>query len=325
MEKTPKRRYIFYSVIGIIILAVGAVLMSMNLLNKSENQSGELDQLADTQDSADSQQSVEPESFRKFDDRTVKILRYEMFHRDPAFYSNEEVEYYSLSETIKMYSLFHHLEQHGHKWDDARRDQIRERIRSGYEYDKKDPVLNAYLKKMFHVLRITEEEYIEHYLLVNKEYEMLHWEMFNKNIGLDEDGGYAFMDAEMEYKKLAGISQLQLMKLSERMPERLEPMDPQPDLPFLKDSYLSVTTNDEGEYIFVTARHIRMFMSEQHGDLYSELKFNVVNEDLTRNTLERYKEAVASYENDDPQKMETAKELGQILEILERSIKKKLF
>ncbi|SOC41537.1 hypothetical protein [Ureibacillus acetophenoni] len=323
-EKSRKRKYIFYSVIGIAILAVGVTLLSMNLLKTNEHvESGEIDQVADTQDS---QQVEESQNFRMFDDRTVKITKYEMFHRTPAFYSLEEVEYFSLSDTIEKYALFHHLDKHGYEMDEARRDRMREWVRGTFEYDKKDPALNDYFNKMFHVLRITEEDYIEHYLLVNKEYELLENDMYDKRIGLDEDGGYYFMDAKMDYLELAGISQLQLMKLSERIPERLEPMDPQPELPYLaEDSYLQVTKNEEGDYIFTNPSYISMRLGEQYEELWTELEYRIVKDVLTRFSLERYKAAVASYENDDPQKVEAAKELGEILEILDRSVDKKFY
>lgn len=323
-EKSRKRKYIFYSVIGTAILAVGVTLLSMNLLKTNEHvQSGEIDQVADTQNS---QQVAESQNFRMFDDRTVKITKYEMFHRDPAFDSIEAVEYYSLSDTIKKYALFHHLDKHGYEMDEARRDRMREWVRGTFEYDKKDPALNDYFNKMFHVLRITEEDYIEHYLLVNKEYELLENDMYDKGIGLDEEGGYYFKEAEMDYKKLVGISDFRLMKLSERIPERLEPMNPQPELPYLtEDSYLEVTTNDVGEYIFTDPGYLRMALSERHEEIYSEINYRIVKDDLTRFSLERYKAAVASYESDDPQKIEAANELGEILEILDRSVDKKFY
>jgi len=54
------------------------------------------------------------------------------------------------------------------------------------------------------------------------------------------------------------------------------------------------------------------------------LKREIVKEELTRYSIKRYQEAVASYESDDAQKMKSVKELGLILEILERTIELEL-
>lgn len=48
----------------------------------------------------------------------------------------------------------------------------------------KDTSLKAYYEKLFAELQITEEEYIDYYLVVNKEAEMLEKVLFNEGIGL---------------------------------------------------------------------------------------------------------------------------------------------
>lgn len=316
-KQTPKRRYMkLYVAVGLVIFTIGAIFIAMNVLNEEEPE-----QSADVRKSEEPKQTASSVNFRMFDDRTVEITKYEMFYRGHAFYSKEAVEFYSLNETIQKYALFYHLEKHGYKWDDERRDQHRERVKSGFEYDMKDENLKAYYEKMFDALQITEEEYIEYYLLVNKEYEMLHQEVFNKGIGLDETGAYPSGEAELIYGKLVGITEDELNELAEKIPEQIEPMEPQPDLPFVRDEFgLKVTTNADGEYIFVHSSSYSMYFDETYREALYELEQEVVKEDLTRYSLKRYQEAVASYESDDVQKMQVINNLSLILEILERTI-----
>ena len=253
-------------------------------------------------------QSEEPVSFRKFDERTVEITKYEMFYRDTAFYSKEEVEYYSLNDTISSYALFHHLEKHGYKWDDETRAQKREWIQWELDYDQQDSVVNAYYEKMFETLQITEEEYIDYYLLVNKEYERLQHELYDKKIGLNKDGVYEDLDAKLAYMKLVGISPKYLNDLFRKIPEPIEPLEPQPALPFSQeDSYLEVATNSEGEYVFVITRRLDMYMGDAHRELLYEIRRDDVSEWLTRNNLNHYQKAVSSYKSDDPKKNRNSK------------------
>ncbi|TQR19436.1 hypothetical protein [Psychrobacillus vulpis] len=304
-QKTPKKPYIkLFLAAALIILVIGAILVSTNLLNTEEPQ-----QLAD------------PLSFRMFDDRTIEITKYEMFYRDNFLYSKEAVEFFSLSKTIEKFALFYHLEQHDYKWDEEKRDFFRERIKMELEYDKRDANLNAYYEKMFATLKITEEEYIEYYVLVNREFEMLYQDLFNKGIGLDETGAYPSGEVAMAYSNLMGITEDEMNELAEKIPERLNPMEPQPDLPFITDDFgLKVTTNAQGEYIFVENTYLPIYLDEPYNDILYELKGKIVKEELTRYSIKRYREAVASYESEDAQKMKSVKELGLMLEILERTI-----
>ncbi|HWL24307.1 MAG TPA: hypothetical protein VNR38_11265 [Ureibacillus sp.] len=335
-EQSLKKRNIkLYFLIGIVILVIGATALSMNLLIKNESEqlvdsqeSGELEQVAKTQDSADSQQSAEPESIRKFDEKTVEIAKYEMFYRDnDSFYNKETVEYYSLYETIEKYAFFHYLEQHGYSWDDERRAKAREWIQNELNYDRVNNLeLFAYYEEMFETLQITEEDYIDYYLLVNKEYDKLISDLANNRIG-SEIEGYYFPDEEAKaFSKLIGLSD-ELAQLAEKLPEPLTPMEPQPDLPFLtEDSYIKITTNAEGDYILVDTLHLPIRLGDAHRDLFFELRWTVLNnEDLNRHSLNRYQEAFATYKSDDPKKVETAKEIAQLLEILERSIEMELY
>ncbi len=129
----------------------------------------------------------------------------------------------------------------------------------------------------------------------------------------------------MAYRKLIGITEDYLNELAEEMHEPVEPMEPQPELPFLtEDSRLKVTTNAEGEYIFVDTMYFFTDLDDRHIYLLFELETKFAKEELSRYSVKKYQEAVASYESDDAQKMETVKELGLIFEILERSLEMEL-
>ena len=68
-----------------------------------------------------------------------------------------------------------------------------------------------------------------------------------------------------------------------------------------------------------------MRLGEAHCGFFIRAQREVVNEKLNRYSLERYQEAATSYKSDDPNKMKTAKEVVQILEILERSVEMELY
>lgn len=316
----------------VLILVVLGITLSMNLFNSKETmQTVEKEQTVKNQKSEGTQQvevtnqDDEPETFRKFDERTVEITKYELFYRDSSFYPREAVEFFSITETIRKFALFHHLEQHNYKWDDETRGKFRERVKSELEYDKQNPELFTYFETMFDELQITEEEYIEHYLLVNKEYDILYREQFDKSIGLN-DGAYPSGDAENKYRNLMGISEDYLNELAEKIPESLDPIEPQPYIPFIyDDSYLTVTTNDDGEYIFTASRHFMTDMAQEQIFLLFELENRVVKEEISRHSLQKFKEAVESYESHDDEKIVIASELAQIFEILERTIEMELY
>ncbi|MEO4054710.1 hypothetical protein [Solibacillus sp. CAU 1738] len=304
-QKRTKKPYIMLLIAAVMMLIIiGAIILSPKLIKTEELQSQPV--------------VAEPVTFRNFDQLTLNITKYEMFYRGYAMESKEAVEFHSLVETIEKYALFHYLEKHDYKWDEEKRNFYKELVKMELEDGMEDVNIKAYYENMFKQLKITEEEYIENYLLINREYEILHQDIFNKGIGLDETGAYPSGEAEKEYQQLVGITEDYLNELAESIPERLEPMEPQPNLPFLsKNEYLKVTTNEQGEYIFVDPYLI--LIEEPYRSFLFDLKY-IVKEDLTRVSLKHYQDAAQSYESDDPEQMEIAQDLITIFEILERSI-----
>lgn len=305
-RKRPKKPFIkpFLTAAALLLFTVGTIMLT-TLVVKTE----------------ETQLSSEHAAFRMFDERTVKIKKYEMFYRDWRFLPSEALEYYALSETISQYALFHHMARHDYEWDEKQRDTVRERVKKVLHNEMKDDSLKAYYKKMFAELKITEEEYIDYYLVVNKEAEMLEKVLFNEGIGLDETAAYPYNDAVTVYQHLAGISKGDMKVLEGWGPRRAQPMDPQPDLPFDKVQLsLQVTTNKQGEYIFSQSINFPMYLGYTYKTFLADIKRDSVKEELTRYSLQRYQEALQTYTSRDAQKMKWAKEMGAVLEILERTI-----
>ena len=303
-QNKRKKPFPFLTAATLLFFTVGAILLTSIFLVAKEPQKA----------------TDDPKGFRMFDERTVAITEYEMFYRGRHFSSKEAVEYFSLKETIEKYALFYFMARHHYGWDEERRHSARERVKMTMNYDMNEGGLKPYFDKMFKDLQITEEEYIDYYLLVNKEYEMLEYDLFNKHIGL-EDGSYPEGNAMKEYQNEAGITEDDLNKLAERIPEPLEPLEPQPELPFDTAAIgLPVTVNEQGDLIFIESTSLSMYGSFAYYGLLYEIEQNTVREELNRHSFKRYQEVLRTYTSNDTQKIKTAKELDAALEILERTI-----
>ena len=308
-KQQKKRKRPFFkpllTVAALFIFTVGAILLTTSVVKTEETQL-----------------SAKPVDFRMFDERTIQIAKYEKFHRSPSFLPQEALEYYVLNETIGQHALFYHMARHDYQWDEKQRQTVREHVKLVLHNEMREDRSKAYYEKMFADLQITEDEYIDYYLLLNREAAMLEDIMFNKKIGLDEAGAYPYGDAVEEYQRLAGITRGDLNVLGGRITsKRKQPMDPQPELPFDTDQLsLQVTTNKQGEYIFTKTIDFPTHLGYTYSAFLSDIRQDIVKEALTRHSLARYQEALRTYKSTDAQKMEWAKELAAVLDILERTI-----
>jgi hypothetical protein len=285
---------------ALLFFTVGAVFLTSTLLSAKETQL-----------------SAEPEHFRMFDKRTVEIKKYEMFYRDWRFLPLEALEYYALSETVNQHAMFYHMARHDYEWDEKQRDTVRGRVKTALDQEMKDDKSKAYYEKMFAELQITEEEYIDYYLLLNEEEKMLHDVWYSKESRLDVE---AFGDAVKAYQQFAGLTD-ELKALERWGPRRTQPMNPQPNLPFDKVQLsLQVATNKQGEYIFSKSMNFPTYLGYTYKAFLADIKQDILKEELSRHSLNRYQEALRTYTSEDKQKMKWAKELGAVLEILERTI-----
>ena len=81
-----------------------------------------------------------------------------------------------------------------------------------------------------------------------------------------------------------------------------------------------MTTNERCELIFVDPTYLLNQLSESYNMFLFDLEYSIVREDLSRFSLYRFQDAVKSYESEDPEQMELARDFKTIFEILERSI-----
>lgn len=299
-QKKRKKPFPLLTAAVLLFFTVGTVFLTSTLLAAK-----------------DTQLSAEPGDFRMFDKRTVEIKKYELFYRDWRFLPPQALEYYALSETVKQHAFFYYMSRHDYLWDEKQRNTVRERVKTALYQEMKEENSEAYYEKMFAELQITEDEYIDYYLLLNKEEEVLQDVWFSKESRLDVE---AFGDSVKAYQQFAGLTD-ELKALERWGPRRMQPMDPQPDLPFDKEQLsLQVTTNKQGEYIFSKSINFPTYLGFTYKTFLSDIKQNIVKEELTRYSLKRYQEALRTYTSNDTQKIKTAKELEAALEILERTI-----
>lgn len=308
-KKKWKGSHPVFQLAALVVLAVSAFLLASNLMEQERAE------------------NPMPLGYPVIDQRTIDIMTYENFYNSSTFQSSFNASYRALNDSLSMYALFYHLQEEGYEWTAESEALARQSIERAWQYDYKDEELQAYYAKMFEELDITEEEYIEHYLYLIKKHGTMYDNMFRMGVGLDKDGAYPSGRAFDTYIETAGYSMDELNTMAEKVMERPEPVDPQPDLPFLEDVELEapkLAVNEEGDYIFVNPESVFSDLAfTPHNDLLYLLESQQVYKSLTRTTLEDYKQALSAITSDDPN-YETAQELLDIFVILERTIEKDL-
>lgn len=298
-----------FQLAALVVLAISAFLLASNLMEQERAE------------------NPMPLGYPVIDQRTLDIMTYEKFYNSSTFPSSFNASYQALSDSLSMYALFYYLQEEGYEWSAESEALARQSIERAWQYDYQNEELQAYYTTMFEELDITEEEYIEHYLYLIKKHGTMYDNMFRTGVGLDKDGGYPSGQAYDTYVKTAGYSVDELNAMAEKVMDFPEPVDPQPDLPFLKDVELEapkLAVNDEGDYIFVDPERVFADLAfTPHADLLYFLESQQLYKSLTRSTLEEYKQALAAFAPEDPN-YETAQELLDIFVILERSIEKDL-
>lgn len=261
---------------------------------------------------------------RTYSETTLKILQYELFYRDFNMQTTEAVVFHALSDAIEMYALFDHLQQHDYGWDEDKRTFYREKMQSELAYDLKDPYFKTYFDKMLVGLDITEQQYIDEYLLVKKEYDMLKQDMFSKGIGLTNDGGtpgYESSNSFDAFIKKIGVDRNYLEYLAERMENQLPPLEPQPNLPFEQlENSLKVNKNPQGEYIFARKEFSGIDLTDAQNNLLYTIGREEGLPDFTRFSYPRYKNTLEEIVATNGQHSNIAQQLLEIFIILERTI-----
>lgn len=294
--KKSKSRWLILSTL-VAILIGGGILFSIN------NQYSK-----DIVDEANDQSS---QSIRKPSDLAIQIAQYEVFYLDYAFHSSKKAQFFGLTDLLNSYALINYLSDTEIAWDDEKRTFYRNQIVDGLQYDRQNETYNQYMDKLLAHFNITENQYIDEYLLPTEEARRLKNEMFSKFIKL-QDGGYPSSIVENEFYRQMGYSSKMLDEMVEEEPKP-EPLNPQPtDLAFTRGEFMSkIGLNEQGQYVFVDPEYATSDLTDdQREDLY-ELENRILKQPLNRIHLSDYIKAA---------KEAAFQELVVILEILERSV-----
>lgn len=310
-RKPFKMKRLVASVVLLILVIAGASIYSM--LQEEKPVVAEVEEEAQ-------KPILEMDEFRMYDERTLKITEYEMYFNDPSFMTLKQAEYSAFLEITRKFALFNHLENYGYKWAEDRHDFYIGIEMYALEYELKKPHRKAYYEKMFTDLSITKEEYVEYYLLINREYQFLEQDMYSQSIGLDETGSYPQEKAEAEYMALLGITKAQLVAMEpiwdfESTSEKIEM-----GLPFPVDAIdMKVIKNDTGELVFESSSNLYFSLRNQHSKYFNSI-MDELRMDFTRYTFNDFKETLAAFEGETSELNQVIGDLVEILKLFEQSV-----
>ena len=144
-------------------------------------------------------------------EKTLQIFKYEYFYRYPSFMSEKNAELQSLFDVMRIYPTLYHMEKYNYTFPKDREAHYRDRAAAKFKGEMEDEAFKKYFTFINEQHGITEEDYIEHYLLVQEKFSYMQNLMFSKNVGL-VDGGFPSGEVEKEYEAFLGISLDKLAK-----------------------------------------------------------------------------------------------------------------
>gem|GEM_PF-5464695 len=245
----------------------------------------------------------------------LKINQYEKFYRDGNIRSKEAVKSSALNEAISKYALIDYLQQQNITLSDEKRQLQLKILEEQITYDMQNPLLKQYFEKMFQELEISKQDYIEEYLLVNKEHEILERNMH------DSGTIYSKGDQEDWYAKKLGISfdYQEYLALSEFI--HIDSTGTDLDLPFaVSNHYLDFAKNQAGEIILASEDFDRhRFTEEQSRLIYLIEKENNFQE-LSRHSFKQYQNALEQEATAGNENSIVVSDLLKLFEIAEKSI-----
>ena len=245
----------------------------------------------------------------------LKINQYEKFYRDGNIRSKEAVKSSALSEAISKYALIDYLQQQNTTLSDEKRQLQLKILDEQIIYDMQNPLLKQYFEKMFQELEISKQDYIEEYLLVNKEHEILERNMF------DSGTIYPKGDQEDWYAKKLGISfdYQEYLAVSEFI--HIDSTGTDLDLPFTVSTYyLDFAKNQAGEIILASEDFDRHRLTEEQTRLIYLIEKKNNFQEMARYNFKQYQNAIeqeAAAGNENPA---VVNDLLKFFEIAERSI-----
>lgn len=263
--------------------------------------------------------------FRPISETYLKINQYEIFYRDSLMRSKEAAKSSALSEAISKYALIDYLQQQNITLSDEKRQLQLKILDEQITYDMQNPILKVYFEKMFQELQISKQDYIEEYLLVNKEHEILYRNMQDtgKGLVLDESGtsSYPAGDQDELYANKMGISFDYLEYLAESEFIHIEPSVTDLDLPFTFDSYhFEFAKNLDGKIILTTSDFNSMGLTEEQNSLIHEVREKYNLQELARYNFKQYEDAIQQEAAIGNENTPVANELLELFKVVERSL-----
>lgn len=258
------------------------------------------------------------EELRVPSELTFSIAFYENYYLDSNFYSEQTAKLIGEIDVLDRFSYLYYLDQHNIVVNEERRDYYESRAKAQLARKKDDPFFKMYFTKLQQQLQITEDDYIEHYLILDVEYRDL-MDRFYQDIKNDD----VYEQLVEEYYALAGFQKNQLTEnlstlRSESYHEGVE--QHQDDLPFELPS-AQVVKNEQGELLISNPQYFYLGDSK-----YEKLSLKLSGFDYTldfnRVILEYFLTTLNMYRTEDVEEAQLAKELYELLLVLERSIEK---
>jgi hypothetical protein len=308
-KKKNKRPMYFKIGLTAAVLAVGVATTTWLTTDRTPSPTS----LNETEQQEEQRES----SYREISEMYIKIAQYENFYNSDNMKNGYYVIWETFAKAIEYYSLLDYITSTDIEFTEESRELARNSVKSAFEYDLKDPEFSAYFEKLKTELSITEEIYIDEFLLIEREYDLLRSKMSADGVS------YAAHEAQENYRKKLGITIDYEEYLFSRAEERIDPLDPQPELLFnqkiSEDDFFSlVALNSDGEYIFTDASFSWMDLPFHLHHYFYQFQQSNKLPDLTRITFPKYKEAIElSLTQQDELEL---RQLQEYFEIAERSI-----
>lgn len=246
----------------------------------------------------------------------LKINQYEKFYRDENMRSKEAVKSSALSEAISNYALIDFLQQQNITLSDEKRQLQLKILDEQITYDMQNPVLKQYFEKMFQELEISKQDYIEEYLLVNKEHDILERNM-------EESGSLIYPKSDQNdwYAKKMGISFDYLEYLAESEFIHIDPTSTDVDLPFTVSTYYYDFAKNQAGEIILTSEDFgwHRFTDEQYR-LISKIEKKNNFLELARYNFNQYYNAIQQEATSENENAEVVNDLLELFKIAERSV-----
>ncbi|MBD8036010.1 hypothetical protein H9635_04600 [Solibacillus sp. A46] len=265
------------------------------------------------------------DNFRPISEIYLKIHQYELFYRDHRMQSKEAVTFFALNDAINKYALIDYLHQQNITLSEEKRQLQRELLEEQLTKDLQDHLLKPYLETMFQALNISNQDYIEQYLLINTEHDLLKEDMFSSNKGLvqDETGLFSYPSSDQQtlYQEKMKISFDYMEYLAESEFIHIKPDRPTFDLPFAIDStFFNFTKNLAGETIFASKEFSESDLTMEQRDFLYVIKKQYNLHELARYNFILYKNALQQEAAPGSENQAIANELMEIFKIAERTI-----